>query len=245
MSGHLTALAATAIGAVPVVSPRRRSRFEPSQDVGLPPEDTVSRVVASRPTPAAPVTASLRQPRSAPTSRADPAEVPVRRETPGSEIAAPDRRRPAEVPHPADERLSGRRPQARDALPPEPVLRAAPQPATDPGPVPPGPDEPGTALPVTARPARRERAAVPPPAPEVGVLVPQPLPTTAPAPVAAAPAAVRGSAPPPAEPDVRVTIGRLEVRSAPDPRSPEPSRRAPAGLRSLEEYGATRGGGRR
>lgn len=244
-TGHLTALAATAIGAVPVVSPRRRSRFEPSLDVGLPLAQTISQVVAPiRDAPAKPAAAPRLDHGSEPARRTDEAPVPAGPRSPHPEVATPARRRLVEGHNPAAEPPPRNVSGPPDATPLAPVRVVAPVPEVL------VPDAWGGEELVAAGPAvpplvptekaapHRERP------PAVGVLVPRPLPTTAPAPVASAPAAARRSAPPPAEPDVRVTIGRLEVRAGPTAGMPEPARRQAAGLRSLEEYGAARGGGR-
>jgi len=247
-SSHLTALAATALEAVPVVSPRRRSRFEPGrdaiQDVGLPPEEIVSKVVS-------PVRENLAQPVATPlpsrefeaSSRLDSPPVPVRPSSTDPAAATPARRPDAEAPHPAAEPLPRNLPGLFDVPRPAPV-RVVPG-SVDPLPVAPSREEPALTEHAFAPRPHGQRGEVEPAQLAVGVLMPRPLPTTAPAPVATAPAAVSRNVSPPAEPDVRVTIGRLEVRAAPSARTPEPSRRAPAGLRSLEEYDAARGGGRR
>lgn len=80
--------------------------------------------------------------------------------------------------------------------------------------------------------------------PRHGILVTPRLPSTAPQPVGPAPPRSHPNLAVAPQPDVHVTIGRLEVRTgavAP----PAAQRRAPARLRSLEEYGAQRGGGHR
>lgn len=256
-TGHLTALAATAMGSVPLASPRRRSRFEPTQDVGRvvgPPEEVVSRMTSPvRGAAAEPTATPAPGHRSEPWSRPDSARVPGRPSLADPEVAAPARRRPVDEPRPAAEPPPRDVPGAID-VPSRAAVGVLVRGLVLPAPSARGGEEPAAAEPVTAPPARRERGdgqpgqPGQPGPPAVGVLVPRPLPTTAPAPVATAPSAARRNAPSPAEPDVRVTIGRLEVRTAPTapgPGTPESSRRAPAGLRSLEEYGAARGGGRR
>lgn len=272
MTGHLAALAATALGATPRVVPRPRSRFEPLGAFD-PSDNTIVERTTQPPLdgdggwgPRAPDVRldRLARPAAPPEASETAAPAPAMPHTPRS-VPTP----PASVEaHPADSPRRGRRREggataparpAADVPPAAPVRSAAAGGRA--GAVPP-PDEPPDHP--WSRPVRRDEAATAWPIPSApgspqrrqqptraeGVLLPAGLPTSAPAPVVTTPPAPRSAAgaiaPPP---DVHVTIGRLEVRTAPDARAPSAVRPRPeVRPRTLEEYGAARraaGGGRR
>lgn len=262
MTGHLAALAATALGATTRVAPRPRSRFEQADRwFGRSIPDSPSEVtVESRVPSMAPAVVAPRGPiagtRVADLGRpsvATPAPVTsAARELPSRGVSS----RPDVTGATAAPAFPGPRPVPREVLDEvhEPVVPSVGRQRVPDLAVPHPPSSPGRPRRASAPTAKARPSAAPPPpsrsapAPR-GVMVPPPLPASAPAPVAGAAASTRARPGPPsgrAAPDVHVTIGRLEVRGTPDAGAQRAAQRPKhSALRSLEDYGAARAGGTR